>query len=769
MDALGDIRVIELATGVAGPIVGMFFSDFGADVVKVELPGGDPERGAPGFPMWNRGKRGVVVDPASPGDLAWLREQIRGADIVITRGGDELAAFGFDGIALVEEQPCLVLLELPTYLAGHCPWAGGIESAALLGAYGGQFARQSSVSGEPVESVYQTLLYAHGLWASVCAVSALVEREASGFGQRVIVSGINALQQLTMISLVVDPNADDPDTAVGGAGRHPTYSRLVAGDGKWFTSGALGPRFEALFMEAIGLGTIADDARLGGQLANMLAPENIGWVQKAVDEAVRKQPRQHWLDRLDALGIPAGPIDSRDAWLDHPQVAAMGMRVELEDPDRGPVVMPGIPINLTATPGAVRGPAPAHGEHDGRIEPWDSSTTGGPHARPAVRPGPLSGFRIVNSGPFLASPYAGCLLSALGADVIKVEPVLGDPFRKAAFGANRGMRSLAIDLKNPDSIQAFYKLIANADAFIDGFRPGVTRELGIDYERLTAINPGLVTMSLSAFGETGPLGGRGGVDMVLQGMAGMMAAEGGDGEPIVNTISVCDISTASVSALTICLALFHRLRTGEGQRSWDTLLGTATYLQSAEIIRFEGRAPAATGGADYRGSCPHNRMYRASDGWIRIAAPPGDGAARIAAALGLSEQALIEGDAAAAIGGAVAGLERGAAARLFNAAGVPAAAVRKVTEVLRDPRLGEAGFAHVYPSDAGGYISTPGRMASFSRTEMRSVLKPPGIGEHSVRILEDAGVEPDAIAHLLATGGIAVGGPMPQVLPHAYR
>src|SRR3546814_4708908 len=78
-------------------------------------------------------------------------------------------------------------------------------------------------------------------------------------------SGINALQQLTMISLVVDPNAPDPSTAVGGAGRHPTYSRMIAGDGKWFTSGALGPRFEAMFMEVIGLGSIVEDERLGGR------------------------------------------------------------------------------------------------------------------------------------------------------------------------------------------------------------------------------------------------------------------------------------------------------------------------------------------------------------------------------------------------------------------------------------------------------------------------------------------------------------------------
>ncbi|CAD7341643.1 CoA transferase [Sphingomonadales bacterium 56] len=768
MDALGDIRVIELATGVAGPIVGMFCADFGADVVKVETPDGDPERGRPGFPMWNRGKRSVVIDPGSAEGRAWLRNRIGGADMLITRGGEELAAFGLDGDELLASHPRLILLEMPVYLPGHVPWADGVESAALLGAYGGQFARQSSVSGEPVESVYQTLLYAHGLWASVCAVAALIEREGSGFGQRVTVSGINALQQLTMISLVVDPNAPDPSTAVGGAGRHPTYSRMIAGDGKWFTSGALGPRFEAMFMEVIGLGSIVEDERLGGSLANMVAPENIGWVQKAVEEAVLKQPRQYWLDRLDAVGIPSGPIDGREGWLDHPQVAAMGMRVEVDDPDRGPVVMPGVPINLTATPGAVRGPAPALGEHNDRVAPWPAQPRPAADARPLMRSGPLSGIRVVNSGPFLASPYAGCLLSALGADVIKVEPREGDPFRKPAYGANRGMRSIAIDLKHPDSIRAFHKIIEGADVFIDGLRPGVTKSLGIDYDSLKAINPGIVTMSLSAFGQTGPLGGRGGVDMVLQGMAGMMAAEGGDGEPIVNTISVCDISTASMSSLTIALALFHRLRTGEGQRTWDTLLGTATYLQSAEIIRFEGRPPAIVGGVDFQGDGAFDRMYRAADGWVRIAAP--DAPAKIASALEIPEEKLADKDGAiAAIGAAIIDLSREEATRRLNRAGVPSASVRKVTEVLRDPRLCEAGFAHVYPSDNGGFIATPGRIASFSRTEWRGVLKPPGIGEHSVRILEDAGIDPATIDQLIERRAVAVGGPMPQILPHAYR
>src|SRR3546814_8829884 len=123
MDALGDIRVIELATGVAGPIVGMFCADFGADVVKVETPDGDPERGRPGFPMWNRGKRSVVIDPGSAEGRAWLRNRIGGADMLITRDGEELAAFGLDGdelLARSEEHTSELQSLMRISYAGFC-------------------------------------------------------------------------------------------------------------------------------------------------------------------------------------------------------------------------------------------------------------------------------------------------------------------------------------------------------------------------------------------------------------------------------------------------------------------------------------------------------------------------------------------------------------------------------------------------------------------------------------------------------------------------
>jgi crotonobetainyl-CoA:carnitine CoA-transferase CaiB-like acyl-CoA transferase len=161
-------------------------------------------------------------------------------------------------------------------------------------------------------------------------------------------------------------------------------------------------------------------------------------------------------------------------------------------------------------------------------------------------------------GTFVAGPYAGALLAELGADVIKVEPPGGDPFRANALVFNRGMRSLAVNLQAPAGVDAFRKLAAESDVVVEWLRPGVTAKLGIDYDSLAKTNPGIVTVSLSAYGEQGPLSGRPGVDMVVQGMSGMMSAQGGDSEPVANTIAIIDVTTAAMLALGAVLALLHR-------------------------------------------------------------------------------------------------------------------------------------------------------------------------------------------------------------------
>lgn len=761
MSVLDGLRILELSEGVAPSIVGMLMADFGAEVVKVERPEGDPTRSDPGFAVWNRGKCSVTFDKGSVKDVGWLAAAVAGADVCILGGGQDLLDWGSEVKQAAVDNRRLVLTHVPPYLASGTPWVGGKESNGLLASAAGVAWRQASDDGTPIEPVYQHLLYVQGLWATVCVTAALLERERSGFGQRVTVTGVNAVMEATVYSITVDPNAPDPETAVGGVGRHPTYRPVRAADG-WLACGALGPKFERAVLEILGIDEILDDPRLGGHTANMVLPDNVGWVMERISAAFAEKSRAHWLSALAERGVPAGPLLDREDWLDHPQVLANGLSVRVEDPERGPVVMAGVPLTLTASPGAVRGPAPILGADNG-TPAWPAQPR--VQGAPPVSAGPLSGYRVLNLGSFIATPYAGFLLSELGADVVKVEPTTGDPFRGAAFTVNRGMRSLAIDLASEQGRQTIRRIGAHIDVVIDGMRPGVMTKLGLDYDSLRQLNPGIITMSLSAYGMHGELAAAGGVDMVVQAMSGMMRAQGEPERPIMNTLAIIDVTTGAMSALAAVLALLHRERTGEGQRTWDSLIGTATFLSSGELVRFADRAPAMTGGPDFKGSEPLRRLYAVNDGWIRVDAD----ASRLSAA-DLTTVGLVVADLSVdALGRALSTFSCVEAIDILSRAGVPAVVVRRVTALFRDEDLLFEEFAHFRRSSNGTTIATPGRYAMFSRTQRSGPLTPPGVGEHSAEILLDAGFGVGEVDVLLGARAIFVGPRNPLSLDAIYR
>ena len=768
MDVLEGIQVIDMSYGIAGPTVGMFLTDFGAEVIKVEPPAGDPARAEPGFAAWNRGKKSVVIDPADASRRGWLADLIAGADVCLVSAEGTLADYGLDRWRLLRDSARLVLAEIPAY-AGDAPWHGGHESHGLLLAALGIAWRQSSCDGGPVESVARFLLQAHGVWATVATVAAVLERERSGFGQLVRISGANAAMQANIGSLTVNPELTDPPTGWGPGGRHPTYTRFVAKDGKWLACGALGAKFEIALLGALGLSWMLDDERMGGRIENLLRLENFRWALEHTCAAFRTRNRDEWLEIMTGLGIPCGALADRAQWLDHEQVRAIGMRAEIDDPERGPVVMPGVPVNLSGSPGRVRGPAPLLGQHDGDVSPRVPKAR--PDGMPPVSAGPLAGFRVLDLGTFVAAPYAGALLAELGADVIKVEPPAGDPFRVSGFIFNRGMRSLAVDLRSPAGADAFRRLSAASDVVVEALRPGVTAKLGIDYQALAAAHPGVITVSLSAYGEDGPLSGRPGVDMVVQGMSGMMSAQGGASEPVAYTIPIIDVTTSAMLVLAATLALLHRERTGSGQRAWASLAGTATYLQTGELVRYRGREPAETGGRDYLGAGPLDRYYRTSDGWVRVQALRSTGiTAEALTAAGVSVPATAyAADPAAALGAALGGLTSEAAAARLNRARVPAVPARRVASVVRDPQLVLSEFVHVRPAADGSSFVTPGRFAAFSRTPRFGPMRSPGAGEHSREVLRTAGLADAEIDGLIGSGVVRLSGPMPQALPPAYR
>lgn len=764
--ALAGIRVLDFGMGVAAGITGMFFADFGAEVIKVETGSGDPDRRHPGFAVRGRNKKSVTFDPDDPRDVEWLAASVAAADVCILSGGRTLADHGVAVALAAEGNGGLTVLRMPHYLDEPTPWGLDVESHALLAAYAGQASRQTSASGGPIELIVPILLHIQGIWAAVCVVAALVERASSGSGQNVTVTGINAVMEATVAALSVATHLPDPRDDIGNSGRHPAYRQLRCADDEWMAVGALGDRFIPAFFQTIGLPDLLGDPRIGQDTGRIIDPENNDWVRAEIDRAALLWRRDDLLAALKALGIPCGPMGDRDGWLDHPQIRSIGMRVEVDDPERGIVVMPGTPVNLTRTPASIGSSAPALGADNG-IAPWPARTWT-PVERPVLRDGPLSGVRVLNMGTFLATPYAGFLLAELGADVCKVEPPWGDSFRSEGYPFNRGMTSFAVDLKDRRGRELFAAMMTDCDILMDGMRPGVMAALGLDYDSLRDAHPGLITMSLSAFGEGGPLSHEPGVDMVIQAMSGMMSAQGGDSDPAVTTMAINDVTAAVISALTCVLALFERTRSGRGQRTWDSLAGCATFLQMDDLVRYDGRQDPRRGSLDHRGSDATHRFYRVSDGWIRIDSlepdPSADSdALRAVGLIGPGDVSVEE------LGRRLVVLDGADALARLSSAGVLAARSRPVTEVMRDPALVANEFTHVRRSVDGGSIATPGRYASFSRTPRFGPLHPPGIGEHSRALLRAAGVSEPDIEAAIADGIVAENGPMPAQLKSPYR
>jgi crotonobetainyl-CoA:carnitine CoA-transferase CaiB-like acyl-CoA transferase len=577
-----------------------------------------------------------------------------------------------------------VVLHTPPWLGSGTPWAGGAESDPLVAALIGVSLRQASIEDVPVESIFRHLLTVQGVWAAACAVAALAERAVSGLGQTVTVGGLHGAMVAAAAAFTFDEAAPDeaPGPRPGGSGGSvPFYRTYRCADGEWLFLAALTPRFTQIGFEVLGLTHLLEHERLEGKgRAALLTAEHAGWAIEEIAAVFRRRPRDEWLSALKAAGCPAGPLLDPDDWLDHPQLQAIGT-----DP-------------LHVFPGPPAEPA----------RPDTAEAQGGP----------LAGLRVLDLGAIIAGPFGATLLAELGADVVKVEPLTGDSFRGPGFAAyNKGQRGIAVDLQHPDGRQAFLDLARDADLVIDNYRPGVLGRLRLRHEDLVEVNPGISTLSVTGFGEGGPLGDEPGFDPVLQAMSGMMRAQGGDGDPVFFTVPVNDVTTGALGALAGALAAYARRTTGAGLRMWTSLAGT-----SALLLRSR-QHPA--GGTDFPGPADDDRYHRVVDGWVRVQGAPFDERWTTAT--------------------------RAAVVAACTAAGIPAAPALRVKELCTtlDP-ADEVLHRDTRPKRETWW--TAGRLARFGRTERTGTLVAPGLGEHTREVLAEAGFDDERIEALLRDG-----------------
>jgi crotonobetainyl-CoA:carnitine CoA-transferase CaiB-like acyl-CoA transferase len=375
----------------------------------------------------------------------------------------------------------------------------------------------------------------------------------------------------------------------------------------------------------------------------------------------------------------------------------------------------------------------------------------------------LDGVRVLELARYQAGPRGGMILSDLGAEVIKIEALGGEETRKhppmvrgqsVYFTVyNRGKKSVCLDLRSEKGKDVFGALVKKSDVVLENFRPGVMRAMGFDYERLRALNPGIILASVSGFGQYGPYTDRPAFDPLGQAMSGLMALTGQPiGQPLGTASSVVDRYTALHATIGILAALRHRDRTGEGQLLDVCLLDSA--LTMVEIPTSYYLATGAEGG---EGGRP---PYRAKDGWVVISAAGREMAARLMRIVGGEE------DATPMLGSSVGDRRRAFVETwcaehtveeicvTLGAAGIPVGPVKTIPEVAKDRHLWEREMLVKMGDPVAGEMYVPGVTIKMSKTPGR--LGPvPTPGQHTDEILRDVlGYDGATIDALRAQGAV---------------
>lgn len=393
--------------------------------------------------------------------------------------------------------------------------------------------------------------------------------------------------------------------------------------------------------------------------------------------------------------------------------------------------------------------------------------------------GPLAGVKVLDVTMNLAGPAAAMHLADFGADVIKIErPGRGDDTRRfvpaykgessSFMMINRNKRGLAIDLKHDQGKEIFRRLVQGADVLVENFLKDTMNRLGLGYEALKDVNPGLIYCGISGFGRTGPYSHLGGVDLIAQGMSGLMSTTGmgPDHPPLKTGAPICDVMTGMFGAMGVLAALYHRNLTGEGQFVDTSLFESgiaATFHQSSQYVA-TGEPPVARGNV-HPLSGPYE-VFQTKDGWMTVSAGNDERWARLVRLLDREE--LIDDPLYAKTPERMANLDqvreilspyflektRAEWMALLEKAGCPAGPILNTAEMHEDEQARYRNMIVEVEHTAVGKINTLGPAVKLSKSPTSVRRAAPCLGEHSVEVLAEFGFGAAEIEGFLKAGVI---------------
>lgn len=786
---LAGTRVLDLSQGIAGPSSTRILAAFGADVLKVERPAGDPlrhydplgvrsEGSSELFEYLNGGKRGLTLDLATAAGQSHLDRLLAATDIVVESYLPSVAArLDLTPARVARANPAAVLLSIRNF-APEGPSAEHRANHLVVMAASG-YVHQHGIAGrEPMLAGMDLGLHFAGVMAAVYALAALRARHETGAGAALDLPLTHALNWMQPAPLA--------HVAIRGQHMWPRNSNSPPGilrcaDG-WIGANVLTGQHWQDLMCLVGRPDLAlrDDWLANPALRLEAAQE---WVPP-VAEWVRQRTAEECFAGAQAMRIPFGRVAEVSTMLGDEQHRARDFFVP-QDIAGQTVEVPGAPFHASETAWVTPTPAPAPGASG---DPdWSPRPAVGPTGRSLSRP--LDGIRVLELGAWWSACAGATALAALGADVIKLESPQMDGWRLTVappgseriwerspmfVGWNFGKRGIVLDLATPRGKELFLDLVEQSDVVLANFSPRVMPNLGLGFQDLARRNPRLVMASISGYGATGPQR-----DSVAHGVgfeqaSGVASVTGyrDEGQPrCLNAYT--DAVVGQWAAAAILGALEYRRRTGRGQ--WLDISACqclATFFGGAlAAYQLRGVAPERLGNR-HAGMVPHN-IYPAlgGDAWVAVSAcsdaewqalatamgnPPWAADPELATLIGRKRR---EDEIDAHIAAWTSTRCHYDIERLLQAAGIHAAAVLSPSDQPTDPNLSASHHFQVLDRDPVGPIPYPRLPARFDGRPLDILRPAPRFGEHTREILRSLAHLTDAEIDGLYAAGVTTSTP----------